>query len=54
MKMQHNMVEEIVDVYADPDGTEIFGSTVATRVGDKLVIGSVSHQAIVCDIKYIV
>ena len=54
MKIKHNMVKEIIDVYADPDGSEIFGSTVATRVDDKLVIGSVTHQAIVCDIKYIV
>ena len=48
------MVDEVIDVYADPDGSEIFGSMVATRVGDKLVIGSVAHQALVCDIKYII
>ena len=54
MKIKHNMVEEIIDVYADPDGSEMYGSIVATRVDDKLVIGSVTHQAIVCDIKYIV
>ena len=47
------MVNQVVEVYADPDGTEAFGSTVATYVDGKLIIGTVTHQTVVCDSKYV-
>ena len=53
MKMRQNMVDEIVEVYADPDGSEAYGSTVATYVDGKVIIGTVQHQLVVCDSKYI-
>ena len=52
--MKSNMVSQVIDVYADPDGTETFGSTVATYVDGKLIIGTVNHQTVVCDSKYII
>ena len=51
--MRHNMVNEIVEVYADPDGSEARGSTVATYVNGKVIIGTVMDQTVVCDTKYI-
>ena len=54
VKMRQNMVDEIVEVFADPDGSVTFGSTVATYVDGKLIIGTVSHQLAVCDSKYII
>lgn len=53
LKMKHNMVSEIVEVYADPDGSEARGSTVATYVNGKVIIGTVEDQTVVCDSKYI-
>ena len=53
VKMKHNMPSEIVEVYADPDGSEARGSTVATYANGKVVIGTVEDQLVVCDSKYI-
>ena len=53
MKMKSNMVSQVIDVYGDPDGTEAFGCSVATYVDGKLLIGTVTHQMVVCDSKYI-
>ena len=53
MKMNQNMVSEVIEVYADPDGSEAFGSTVATYAQEKLIIGTVTHQTVVCDSKYV-
>ena len=53
MKMQHNMVSEMVEVYADPDGSEARGSTVGTYANGKMIIGTVEDQLVVCDTKYI-
>ena len=53
VEMKSNMVNQVVEVYADPDGTQAFGSTVATYVDGKLVIGTVTHQTVVCDSKYV-
>ena len=53
VKMRHNMVSEIIEVYADPDGSEARGSTVATYVNGKVVIGTIEDQTVVCDSKYI-
>ena len=53
VKMKHNMPGEIVEVYADPDGSEARGSTVATYANGKVVIGTVEDQLVVCDSKYI-
>ena len=54
VEMKSNMVSQVIDVYADPDGTEAFGCSVATYVDGKLIIGSVNHQMVVCDSKYII
>ena len=51
--MQQNTVSEIIEVYADPDGSEARGSTVATYVNGKVIIGTVFDQTVVCDAKYI-
>lgn len=40
----------VTQVYAD-DGRVIMGSSVAATYGGKLVIGSVFHKALVCDLK---
>ena len=47
------MVSEVVEVYADNDGSEMFGAGAATLVRDKLVIGAVWDQLIICDVKYV-
>ena len=54
VKMKSNMVSQVIDVYSDPDGTEAFGCSVATYVDGKLIIGTVNHQMVVCDSKYII
>ena len=51
--MEDNMVSDVIEVYADPDGSEAFGSTVATYADGKVVIGTVTHQTVVCDSKYV-
>ena len=51
--MHGNVVSEVIEVYADNDGSETFGASAATLVGDKLVIGTVWDQLVVCDAKYI-
>ena len=51
-KMEDNMVSSVEEVYAD-DGSELVGSTVATYIKGKLVIGTVIAQTIVCDVKYL-
>ena len=53
VEIKSNMVNQVVEVYADPDGTQAFGSTVATYVDGKLIIGTVTHQTVVCDSKYV-
>ena len=54
VEMKSNMVSQVIDVYGDPDGTEAFGCSVATYVDGKLSIGTVNHQMVVCDSKYII
>ena len=44
--MRHNTFSEIIGVYADPDGLEARGSTVATYVNSKVVIGTVEDHII--------
>ena len=51
--MKHNMVSEIIEVYADPDGSQARGSSVATYVNGKVVIGTIADQLVACDSKYI-
>ena len=53
MKMLGNAVDRVIEVYADNDGDETFGASSATIVGDKLVIGTVWDQLVICDAKYI-
>ncbi|WAR23859.1 hypothetical protein MAR_037528, partial [Mya arenaria] len=43
-------VAEIQEVFAD-DGSRLFGSTGATNVSGKLVICTVTRQAMVCDMQ---
>ncbi|KAL4236468.1 Serum paraoxonase/lactonase 3 [Mactra antiquata] len=50
-KMRDNMVSEIEEIYAD-DSTNLAGSTVATYVDGKLVIGTAASKTLVCDVKY--
>lgn len=53
VKMRDNMVSEVVEVYADNDGSEVFGAAAATLVRDKLIIGTVWDQLVVCDVKHV-
>ena len=53
MKIKDGMVEETIEVYADNDGSDVFGASAATLVGDKLVIGTVWNNLVVCDVKHI-
>ncbi|XP_060580724.1 serum paraoxonase/arylesterase 1-like [Ruditapes philippinarum] len=51
-KMEDNMVSSVEEIYAD-DGSELYGSTAATYVNGKLVIGSVKAETVVCDVNYL-
>ena len=51
-KMEDNMVSKVDEIYAD-EGTELFGSSVATFVKGKLVIGTVNAQTLICDVTYL-
>lgn len=53
VKIKDGMVEETIEVYADNDGSDVFGASAATLVGDKLVIGTVWNNLVVCDVKHI-
>ncbi|KAG7474524.1 serum paraoxonase/arylesterase 2-like [Solea senegalensis] len=46
----HSDEPVVTQVYAD-DGQVIMGSSVATTYGGKLLIGTVFHKALVCDLK---
>lgn len=46
----HSDEPVVTQVYAD-DGHVIMGSSVAATYGGKLLIGSVFHKALVCDLK---
>lgn len=46
----HSDQPVVTQVYAD-DGHVIMGSSVATTYGGKLLIGSVFHKALCCDLK---
>ena len=51
--MKDNMVSEVIEVYSDSDGSEMFGAGAATLVRDKLIIGAVWDQLVVCDVKHV-
>jgi hypothetical protein len=50
--MEDNMVSSVEEIYAD-DGSELYGSTAATYVKGKLVIGTVKAETVVCDVNYL-
>lgn len=52
VKMRENKVSEMETIYQD-DGRNIAGSSVATFAAGKIVVGSVTDQAIVCDVNYL-
>jgi len=52
VKMRDQMVSSVEQIYSD-DGHELVGSTTATYVNGKLIIGTVSAQTVVCDVKYL-
>ena len=49
VRMTDGHVSEVRGVYAD-DGSQVYGSTVATNVSGKLYIGTITRNAVVCDI----
>ncbi|XP_053394247.1 serum paraoxonase/arylesterase 2-like isoform X2 [Mercenaria mercenaria] len=51
-KMQDNAVSEMEIIYQD-DGTNCAGSTAATHAAGKMIVGTVSNQAVVCDVEYL-
>lgn len=52
MKILDNAVSEIEVIYQD-NGTLTAGSTAATFVDGKLVIGTVREQTAVCEVNYL-
>jgi hypothetical protein len=52
MSMHEGRVMDVVEVYRN-NGTELSASTVAFPYRDKLIIGSVASQLLMCDILYI-
>lgn len=50
IKNIHSEQPVVTQVYAD-DGHVIMGSSVATIYGGKLLIGTVFHKALCCDLK---
>ncbi|XP_060596917.1 serum paraoxonase/arylesterase 1-like isoform X2 [Ruditapes philippinarum] len=51
-KMEDNMVSSVEEIYAD-DGSELYGSTAATYIKGKLVIGSITAETVVCEVNYL-
>ncbi|XP_060580715.1 serum paraoxonase/arylesterase 1-like [Ruditapes philippinarum] len=52
LKMEDNMVSSIEEIYAD-DGSELYGSTAATYIKGKLVIGTVTAETVLCEVNYL-
>lgn len=52
VKMQDNAVSDIEVIYQD-SGTYSAGSTAASYVAGKLVLGTVREQTVVCDVNYL-
>ena len=52
LKVKEGLITDMTEVFAD-DGTLISGSSVALYAKNKLFIGSVFTQTIVCDVQYI-
>jgi hypothetical protein len=50
--MEDNMVSSIEEIYAD-DGSELYGSTAATYIKGKLVIGTVTAETVLCEVNYL-
>ena len=53
VKMKDNMVSEVIEVFSDREGRRVAGAGAAMQVRDKLIIGAVLDQLVVCDVKYI-
>ena len=50
MKTENGLVTDIHEVYSE-DGTKfVSGSSVAVHYKNRLMIGTVCHRAVVCDI----
>ncbi|XP_045157145.2 serum paraoxonase/arylesterase 2-like [Mercenaria mercenaria] len=52
IKMTDNAISEIEEVFSD-DGNFLYGTSSATNVNGKLVIGTVSQKAAVCELNYL-
>ncbi|XP_060580723.1 serum paraoxonase/arylesterase 2-like [Ruditapes philippinarum] len=52
VKIRDSLVDDVEEIYMD-DGTECSGSTVASYQKDKLIIGTVYKQTVVCNVKYL-
>ncbi|KAL4236459.1 Serum paraoxonase/arylesterase 2 [Mactra antiquata] len=52
VKMDNNAVSDIEIIYQD-DGTNCAGSTAATYVAGKMIVGTVREQTVVCEVKYL-
>jgi hypothetical protein len=52
VKITDNAISEIEEVYSE-DGNMLSGTSSATYVNGKLVIGTVSKKAAICDMDYL-
>lgn len=50
IKVNGEKVESIQEMYVDSTGETISGSSIAARYKNKLLIGTVNHKALICDI----
>ena len=48
VKMSNNIVESISEVFVD-DGSEAIGSSSATFINGRIVIGTVDDQTLICE-----
>ena len=52
LRTENGLITDAVEVYLN-NGTEITGSSVAGVYGNKMIIGSIASQALVCDLIYV-
>lgn len=51
LKTENGLITDAVEVYLN-NGTEITGSSVAAVYGNRIIIGSIASQALVCELVY--
>ena len=52
LKTENGLITDTIEVYLN-NGTEITGSSIAAVFGNKMIIGSIASQTLVCDLVYV-